>query len=98
MRESLFLSRWRRHRHRAKPRNLYGNLISHMQTRLRERPSDWRLRLSLVTHLQKARRYEEAIRQVQDLLRLQPDLRRAKRLLLQLRLEQRLANIRQRFK
>ena len=82
----------------VKPRNLYGNLICQMQRRLDQRPTDARLRFSLVWHLQKAGRLDEAIHQTRDLLRLDPDDRRAKSLLLQLRLEQRLAALRQGFK
>jgi len=92
---------WRRGRDRSrasKPWNLYGNLISQMQLRLDQRPSDLRLRLSLISHLQKAGRFEEAIHQVRALLRLSPGDRRGKRMLLQLRLEQRLSALRQGFK
>jgi hypothetical protein len=98
MRVSHFLWRLGRDRSASKPRNLYGNLISQMQRRLDQRPSDLRLRLSLVSHLQKAGRFEEAIHQARDLLRLNPGERRAKSMLLQLRLEQRLAALRQGFK
>ena len=69
-----------------------------MEHRLHQRPGDLRLRFSLVSHLRQAGRFEEAIRQARDLLRLDPDDRRAKSVLLQLRLEQRLAAIRQGFK
>jgi thioredoxin-like negative regulator of GroEL len=82
----------------SKPRNLYGNLIHQMERRLDQRPGDLRLRLSLVSHLQKAGRVEEAIRQARDLLRLNPGDRRAKSMLLQLRLEQRLTALRQGLK
>lgn len=82
----------------SKPRKLYGNLISQMEHRLDQRPGDLRLRLSLVSHLQKAGRFEEAIHQARDLLRRDPSDRRVKSLLLQLRLEQRLAALRQGFK
>jgi len=95
---SLFF--WKRGSRRArsvgaKPRNLYGNLIFHMQRRLDQRPGDLRLRYSLVSHLQKAGRLEEAIQHARDLSRMSPGDRRAKSILLQLRLEQRLAAVRQ---
>ena len=95
MQTSLFF--WRRGT-ASKPRSLYGNLISQMEHRLDQRPGDLRLRFSLVSHLQKAGRFEEAIRQARDLLRLSPHDRRAKSVLLQLRLEQRLAALRHGFK
>jgi hypothetical protein len=98
MRTGLLLPKWGRRVDRPKPRKLFGNLISHMLSRLEERPHDLKLRLSLVAHLQKAGRLEEAIDQARDLLRLRPDDRRAKSILLQLRLEQRLTAIRQGFK
>ncbi len=101
MKTSLFFWQGRRghdRSQRAKPRNLYGNLISQMEDRLHQRPGDLRLRFSLVSHLQKAGRFEEAIRQARDLLHLNPDDRRAKNVVLQLRLKQRLAAIRQGFK
>ena len=91
MQTSLFF--WRRGT-ASRPRNLYGNLISQMEHRLHQRPGDLRLRFSLVSHLQKAGRIEEAIRQTRDLLRRSPGDRRAKSVLLQLRLEQRLAALR----
>ena len=101
MRMSLWFWRWARGRRRPKlrgPRNPYGNLISQMEHRLDQRPGDLRLRFSLVSHLRKAGRFDEAIGQARDLVRLNPDDRRAKSMLLQLRLEQRLVAIRQGFK
>ena len=109
MRSGLFFWKRRLHREQAvtpadpgtpgvKTRKLYGNLISHMQHRLNQRPGDLRLRYSLVSHLRQAGRFDEAIRQARDLLRLDPRDRRAKSILLQLRLEQRLAALRDGFK
>lgn len=87
------LANWRYKRHRPQPRSRYGNLIAYMQQRLERQPSDMRLRLSLVSHLKMAGRYEEAIYQTEHILRRDPTNRRAKALLLRLRLDQRLALI-----
>ena len=89
------LSRWRRGGRRARPRALYGNLIAYMQTRLREQPADMRLRLALVSHLRLAGRYPEAVHEAEEILRREPSNRRAKSLLLRLRVEQRLAVLQQ---
>ncbi|MFQ5790222.1 MAG: tetratricopeptide repeat protein [Acidobacteriota bacterium] len=91
----MFTTRFRI-KNRPRPRSLYGNLIAYMQHRLEEKPANLRLRLSLVSHLQEAGRYEEAIAQVQHILRANPEHRRAKGLLLRLKLEQRLARIHRR--
>lgn len=87
------LARWRHKRHRPQPRARYGNLIAYMQRRLEEQPSDMRLRLSLVAHLKMAGRYEEAIHQTEDILQRDPDNRRAKTLLLRLKLDHRLVTL-----
>jgi Flp pilus assembly protein TadD len=64
-----------------------------MENRLEEQPFDLRLRLSLVSHLKMAGRLEEAIHQAQRALQLSPGDRRAKSLLLKLRLERRFSAI-----
>jgi Flp pilus assembly protein TadD len=88
------LASWRYKRRRPQqPRARYGNLIAYMQRRLEGQPSDMRLRLSLVSHLKMAGRYEEAIRQAEHILQRDPTNRRAKTLLLRLRVDQRLAFI-----
>lgn len=84
---------WRRRREKLKPKSLYGNLIAFMKDSLRAQPVNHPLRLSLVVHLQKAGRYEEAIEQLLVLLGQDPGHRKAKGLLLRLKLEQRLALI-----
>ena len=83
----------RRRRAKSKPKCLYGNLIASMRSTLESEPSNHALRLALVTHLEKAGRYDEAIEQVLILLGKLPGHRRAKGLLLRLKLEQRLALI-----
>ncbi len=88
----MWLRRLRRGRTSRKPRSLYGNLIEFQRARLRERPNDTALRLALVRHLQMARRYDEAVEELRYLLDLEPGHRRAKALLLRLRVEQRLAS------
>jgi thioredoxin-like negative regulator of GroEL len=60
-----------------------------MKLRLNQDPDDQRLRLSLVKHLKMAGRYEEAIDQTKHLLLRHPGNRRAKGMLIWLRLEQR---------
>lgn len=87
------LNRWRRSSERTAPRTPYGNLIAYMRRRLEAQPADLRLHLSLVTHLRMAGRYEEAIEEANRIVRMHPDHRRAKGLLLRLKLEQRLAGI-----
>ena len=80
---------WYRSRSFRQPQSLYGNLIAYMRNRLNEHPDDQRLRLSLVKHLEMAGRYEEAIDQTKHLLLHNPNNRRAKGMLIRLRLEQR---------
>ena len=87
------LAKWRHKRHRPQVRARYGNLIAYMQRRLEGYPSDMRLRLSLVSHLKMAGRFEEAIHQTKHILQRDPTNRRAKSMLLRLRLDQRLALI-----
>jgi Tfp pilus assembly protein PilF len=84
--------RWWR-REPSRPRSLYGNLIAYMKGCLATHPANDSLRLALVSHLKEARRYEEAIREVQIILQRDPGHRKAKSLLLRLKLEQRLAAI-----
>ncbi len=91
--EAVVFAKWNLSSRRQKPRSLYGNLIAYMENRLEEQPSDLRLRLSLVSHLEKAGRYEEAIHQIQRVLQFSPGDRRAKGTLLKLRLERRLSAI-----
>ncbi len=86
-------AKWLQSNRRTKPRALYGNLIAHMENRPEEQPSDMRLRLSLVSHLKMAGRFEEAIHQVQRAIQMSPGDRRAKGLLLKLRLERRISAI-----
>jgi Flp pilus assembly protein TadD len=64
-----------------------------MQKKLEAKPTDQRLRLSLVSHLEAAGRYEEAVLHARKAVRFNPESRRAKGMLLRLRLEQRLASI-----
>lgn len=82
-------ARLRHTRKRFRPRALFGNLIADMQSRLEDEPADVRLRLSLVSHLRMAGRYEEAVQHVKRVLQVNPGNRQAKRLLLRLKLEQR---------
>jgi len=86
-------AKWNLSSRRQRPRALYGNLIAYMENRLEEQPSDLRLRLSLVSHLEMAGRYEEAIHQIRRVLQFSPGDRRAKSMLLKLRLERRLSAI-----
>jgi thioredoxin-like negative regulator of GroEL len=69
---------------------MYGNLIAYMLRRLDENPNDLRLRLTLVSHLEMAGRYEEAVEHANRLLYLDPANRHVKGLLLRLRLERRI--------
>ncbi|MCI0409708.1 MAG: tetratricopeptide repeat protein [Acidobacteria bacterium] len=84
---------WWRRREAARPRSLYGNLIAYMKGCLATQPANDSLRLALVSHLKEAGRYDEAIRELQFLLQRDPGHRKAKSLLLRLKLEQRLAAI-----
>ena len=91
--EAAVFAKWNLSSRRQKPRSLYGNLIACMENRLEEQPSDLRLRFSLVSHLEMAGRYEEAIHQVRRVLQFNPGDRRAKSMLLKLRLERRFSTI-----
>jgi hypothetical protein len=62
-----------------------------MLRRLEEKPNDLRLRLSLVSHLKMAGRYEEAVQHANHLLYLDPENRHVKGLLLRLRWERRIS-------
>ena len=84
---------WHRSNEKAQLRPIYGNLIAYMLRRLDEKPNDLRLRLSLVSHLKMAGRCEEAFQHANRLLRLDPENRHVKGLLLRLRLERRISSI-----
>jgi len=79
-------STWRRIRARRKPAAPFGNLIASMRSRLTEQPADLRLRQSLATHLGLAGRYQEAVEEAEQLVRMAPERPSAKRLLLELKL------------
>jgi hypothetical protein len=88
-----FMSLWMRadDKKPPKPRSLFGNLIASMKARLEGEPENVALRWTLVTHLARAKRYEEAIEQVKLVLGREPHHVKAKGLLVRLRVERRLA-------